>query len=290
MPLFPASAFGLGGAWFRSWKRRGTFQEDLDISHESLNRAPSVVPSDVVVKLFPQMLDQVVFRRVRRQEMTLEYPAESAQGDLSLPARVDDVVVEDEVDPFGLRIDFAQFLEQLDEELAVLPRCSDVDDLSGLRVQGASHVLFLVDSGSDHYLLRSWKHPVTTDLGVQVYVDLIDVDGDLGARKIFDQTLNSAYPPRFPGFGDGRLDDGPWTTPARVQGSQHASNCSAGDDDPGLLCQHQSEELLRPGRTDVAEVLWKVAQDLDQPFQEVGIHLGTAVALCVGPREPLPRS
>ncbi len=61
------------------------------------------------------MLDQVVFRRVRRQEMTLEYPAESAQGHLSLPARVDDVVVEDEVDPFGLRIDFAQFLEQLDE-------------------------------------------------------------------------------------------------------------------------------------------------------------------------------
>ena len=64
----------------------------------------TVVSGDVVVHLFPESFDGVVFGGVGRQKVQLNAPSECFEGMFSFRGFVDDVVVEHKVDFFGAAV------------------------------------------------------------------------------------------------------------------------------------------------------------------------------------------
>ena len=58
----------------------------------------SVVSRDVVVQFLPETLDDVVIRRVRRQEVQHDTPTERLKTLLDAACLMDDVVVEHQMD------------------------------------------------------------------------------------------------------------------------------------------------------------------------------------------------
>src|SRR6266568_5395425 len=111
--------------------------------------AVRVVAGNVVVELLPEPLDDVRLRRVGRQEVKHDAPAEPGQVAQRLPRLVDDEVVEDEVDAPGAPVRTAQRVDQGEEELGVLPLGDGVDNLAAPGVERAGHVAFHVLTGRE---------------------------------------------------------------------------------------------------------------------------------------------
>ena len=61
------------------------------VRHQGVDCSMLVISRDVVVQLFPETLDDVVVRRVRRQEVQHDTSTERFKALLDTPGLVDDV-------------------------------------------------------------------------------------------------------------------------------------------------------------------------------------------------------
>jgi hypothetical protein len=238
-----------------------------------------MVAGHVVVKLLPEVLDSIVLRTVRREEVLFENIAERLEGDQGPLTGVDDEVVEDEVDALGPRINLPQLTEELDKEITVLLLRRNPDDLTGLGVERPSDVPLLVDSRRQDRLLGTAQHPIPADLRVEVDVGLVHVEGFFPTAQILQHTVDSPQLASFRGFRDWALHDGPRAAPSGIEGNQHPSNGRRADLNTCLLFEDQAEEFLGPGRPQVTVVLRGLAEELRQGLEEIHVDLGAAVFL-----------
>jgi hypothetical protein len=153
----------------------GSFDEFIDGLHQRLDGAVRVVSGDVVVELLPEPFDDVRLRRVRREEVEHDAPAELRQVAPRPPRLVDDEVVEDEVDALGTPVGAAEGIDQGEEEIGVLPFSDDVDALSAPGVERADHVPLHVLAGHENDELLAAAHVRAADARVGVDVDLVDL-------------------------------------------------------------------------------------------------------------------
>ena len=238
-----------------------------------------MVPGHVVMKLLPEVLDSVVLRTVRWEEVLLENIAERPDGDLGSLGRVNDEVVEDEVDARRPRINLSQLAEELDEEIAVFLFRRDPDELPSLGVERPGDVPLLVDSRRQDELLGTAQHPVAADLRVQMDVGLVHVESFFPRAQIVQHAVDGPELPFFRDFRDGALHDGARTAPPGVEGSQHSSNGGRADLYTCLLFQDKAQEFLGPGWPQVAVVLGGLAEEFRQGLEEIHVHFRAAVLL-----------
>ena len=82
-------------------------------------------------------------------------------------------------------------MDEQEEQRAVLPLPLDPGELPRAGVEGAGEVALLVLPRRRDRLLLAHQHPVRPDLGVQVDVDLVLVNGDLIRAEVADQPPES---------------------------------------------------------------------------------------------------
>ncbi len=124
--------------------------------------AVRVVAGNVVVELLPEPLDDVRLRRVGRQEVKHDAPAEPGQVPQRPPRLVDDEIIENEVDVPGTPVRAAQRIDQGEEELRVLPLGDGVDNLAAPGVQRAGHIALHVLAGRDDVVLFAGERGTRT--------------------------------------------------------------------------------------------------------------------------------
>lgn len=96
-------------------------QPVIHFFHEFVHGATPMIASDIGVQVAPDSFDAVVIGAVWWQEVQNDPAIQTCQCSLGLKAAVDTIVVEDQMDAFGLRIISANQLPELEnEQLAVL--------------------------------------------------------------------------------------------------------------------------------------------------------------------------
>jgi hypothetical protein len=85
-------------------------------------------------------------------------------------------VVENHMNPRSQRIASEKFLEQTEEQQAVLLRSAHPRQPSTLGIQRAGQVAFLVLAGRKNLILRSPVHPVQADLWVEMEPNRFDAE------------------------------------------------------------------------------------------------------------------
>jgi hypothetical protein len=123
---------------------------------------------------------------------------------------VDAVVVEDDMNPLGVRIGLCdQRLNQFQEQQAGLPLAFDVNEPACLEIPRTSKIALLVTSGSQNLFLLAVLGPVRSDLGIDLDVNFIEVQHDLVGSTILDQSPDrpQSTSPKclLPGVVDNRL-------------------------------------------------------------------------------------
>src|SRR5687768_6364758 len=136
------------------------------------------------MELAPQALDAVVLGAVGRQEVEREEIPVLSEEAADALARVDHVVVQDEVDAPRVRVQLTELLEKSQEELRVLAVGCDEPQPGAVRDEGTRHIPLLVPSRRDNDPLVTGQHPVTADAWVEMDVDLVLVEEDLITRQV----------------------------------------------------------------------------------------------------------
>ncbi len=118
------------------------------------------------------------------------------------------VVIQNEMDPTSARVCLRDKpVKELEEQKAVLPIAFDPGQLTGLGIQSTSEVTLLVASWREDKLMLSSQRPVGSSLGIEVNVDLVDVQNELTTSKIVDQAANRSQSPQPTRFSPGAIDD-----------------------------------------------------------------------------------
>src|SRR3954463_16274797 len=104
-----------------------------------------------------------------------------------LQAIVDAVVVEDDMNLSGFRVGFrGQLVQKLQEQQAVLPLAFDVNESKRLGIPRAGKVTLLIAPWCQNLLLPPALGPVRSDLGIEMNVDLVEVQHDLVGGESVD--------------------------------------------------------------------------------------------------------
>lgn len=168
----------------------------------------AVVAGHVGMEVLPEALDAIVVRTVGRKEVELD-ATQPPQSATRLTALVDAVVVQNDVDAFGVTVVLGQLLEQFHEEGRVLLVGARPYDCAVASIQCPSEVGLRVLPGSHDNPLMTATHPVQPDFRVEVDIDLVLVDGNLVSGEFSDQLTNlrqaSALLPWRKGTDDGGL-------------------------------------------------------------------------------------
>ena len=88
------------------------------------------------------------------------------------------------------------------------------------------------------------QHPVGSSLGIEVNVNLVDVQNDLTTREVVDQAANRSQSPLPTRFSPGAVDDwfGPiQSNPQPSQEPTHRGDAYAYADS---FSEHQNQQLL----------------------------------------------
>ena len=149
-----------------------------------------MVPSDMIMHLFPQPLNDVVLGRIGRQEVQDDTVTELGYPFLGLPGFMDDVVVQDEVELFRPAVGCHESFQESQKQAGVLAKGFRVDDFARSRIKcsGQISLLILARSQDDH--LPPLLHVAGADSGVQIHVGLIDVKDFLPAGAPPDQATD----------------------------------------------------------------------------------------------------
>jgi len=236
------------------------------LDHESLHGPTPVVPCNVVVQVLPDPLDSIVVGAVRRQEVELQ-PLRRGRlhRQLHLMAVVDAIVVENDMDPFGVGVSLRdQLVEKIQEQQAVLPLAFDISEPPRLGVPRAREVALLVAPRGQDLLLLPTPHPVQSDLGIEVDVDLVEVEHDFVGREILDQPLNLPQATRSMPLLPGALDNRFGPLQPDPQLAQKPTHGGDADHDIGPLGKYQDQQFLSPRGAPVAELLGRLIDKAEQ--------------------------
>ncbi len=109
-----------------------------------------VVARDVVVKLLPQPLDDVIVGRIGRQEVEHDARSECFELPDNAVRFVNTVIVEHEMDPPRSPVSAAEEVQKLREYLGVLSFGYTVDDSPGTGIERSKDVALDVLSRCQH--------------------------------------------------------------------------------------------------------------------------------------------
>ena len=248
------------------------------MSHQFLDRLAPVIAGHVRVQVEPHTLDVVVVGAVGREEVEYDTAPKLGQERLGLLARVDDVVVEDEVDAPGAAVLGCQLLDQAAEQVTALARSLDPGELAGSGVQRPGNEVLLVLAGRDYETPVPRDHPVAPDLGVEMDIHLVLEEDRLGGAAVVGEVAQ-ARQNALPALAIPRAEhDGLGCGQTRADGAEGPAHGAVGDPGKAPLGHLQREQLPGPGRPLPTEV----GRDLEQNLPELGpvacIHLGLPVA------------
>ena len=196
---------------------------------------------------------------------------------LGQAALVDDVVVEDQMDATGPAIGVQQRAQQVEEQPGRLAVAGDVDQPLVGGIVGAGQMTLLVLPGRHHFPLGAGQHPVGTDLGVEVEIDLVHVEHHLARPPRVGETAQRRDPGRAVRGFPRAAHNGTRRSPAHPQPPQDLPQVTDRELDLQHLLDHSGEQLEGPGRARKAEVGWALLQDLADPGLDVVDHLGPSV-------------
>ena len=158
-------------------------EEPIHGSNEGVDAAMAMVSRDVIMELLPESLDDVVVRRVRRQEVQHDAPGELGELCGHHFCLVDDVVVEHQMDALRTPITAAQVEQELDEHFGGLVLADAVDDGAGVGIEGSEDVAFDVLAGrQDHRLLPGFQVS-RPDLRIDMDIGLVLIEDFLFGRR-----------------------------------------------------------------------------------------------------------
>lgn len=237
----------------------------------------AVVTCDIGMQVLPEALDAIVVGAIGRQEMQDDSAAELGDVALRDVARVDDVVVEDDVDVLRSRVVEQELVEQAAEEQAVLSLAVDPGELSSGRIEGASDIVLLILAGRDDHALLPVVHPVEANLRIEVDVDLVCVEdglvlgrpGDEPYERCQDMLASSAWP--------GTEHDWLGISSSRIDVGQSSPHRAGSDQRKASMVHLQGEQLSGPGRTLPARILRCSIEDDSQLVEKCAAYLGSAV-------------
>ena len=145
----------------------------------------------VVMHLFPKTFDGIVIGRIGRQEVQLDTALEAieyAQGPLGF---VDDVIVENQMNPARSAVTGCEPLQQADEEFGVFSQAMCVYDAAGSAIERARDVVLDVLARGEHQRLPAPLDVRQSDARVQVDVGLIHIKDFFRATGLLDKRVNS---------------------------------------------------------------------------------------------------
>src|SRR6266852_2804057 len=248
----------------------------------------AMVTSNVRMQVLPDALDAVVVRAVGRQEVqddAIFQVGELAENDV---CRVDDVIVDHQMDLPSARIARREQSQQLAKQEGILaPATGDVQ-FSGAHVERSSQVELLVLAGRHDSSLSAAKHPVAPDPRVQVDIDFVTVEDGLGAaRASFEPAdrcqllLARISRPRAEHDGLGHAQ-------SSTNLGEHTAHGTHGHQRPALALDLQAQQLPCPCRSAPADILWRATQQpRDALAQRRGdLRLTVVPALGVQPENP----
>ena len=212
-------------------------------------------------------------------------------------ALVNAVVVHDEMNASGFPIVASQPIQQLPKELAVLREVASRVDPARPHVQSAREIELLVLSWRDDLALLSRQHPVPTDLGVEVYVDLVGVQDRLALRSAGLKPTNLPQHAFSSGRGPRAEDDRLGRSETSAELPQSSSHGAYGYTIESALLQFQAEEFPCPRRSQPSEIGRNAGENGAEPGQEQVGHLAVTVMTTLvfegrrtTPKIPSPRS
>src|SRR5271165_6160340 len=110
---------------------------------------------------------------------------------------MDAVVVENQMDPRSSAVRLHhEFVEEVQEQEAVLAVALDPCELAGLGIESTGEVSLLVASRSVNVLMLTGRRPLGPNLGIEVNIDFVEVESDLTRSEVVDQPLNRSQAPR----------------------------------------------------------------------------------------------
>jgi hypothetical protein len=225
--------------------------------HEFLHSRAPVVSRDLVVQVLPDSIDAIVVRAIRWQEVQ-PYLAgrRRLQGQLDLVTGVYAVVAVSEMDlPSALVCLRDELVKKLQEEEAVLPIAFDPSQLAAPGIQSTGEVTILVASGSEDGLSLPGQHPVWSSLGIQVNVNLIDIQNDIARSEVVDEPSNRSQSTRPTRSWPGALHDRFGPSQPNPQPSQEPTHRGNADANAGSLSENENQQILCPYGTPVAVLL-----------------------------------
>src|SRR5262249_2743070 len=248
-------------------------EEGAHVLEQQLHGGTAVVARDVRVQVEPDSLDAVGVRAVWRQGVQHRPVGELGKEAAGDRARVNDVVVEDEMEAASRRVRSDELLDELAEQHAVLLGRIDRNELAGPCVEGASDVVLFVLARRDDAALETTRHPVAPDLRVEVNVDLVNVENRLGVVRGVGQLLeladnagSSSFRPRAQDDGFGRAESG---TESGEDASHRADRYEREVETRHL----ETEKLARPGRALPTSVRRRLIQGRGNVLAEALVDL-----------------
>ncbi len=247
-------------------------QVESYFGHQCLHSRAPMVSRHIVVEVLPESFDAVVVRTVWWQEVKPDLAGcLRLQRQLNLAAVVYAVVIENEMNPTSTPVCLRdKLVKELEEQQAVLPIAFHPGQLTSLGIQSTGEVALLVAPRCEDVLLLPGEHPVGSNLGIEVNVNLVDVQNDLTTREVVDQAANRSQSPLPTRFSPGAVDG--WFGPiqSNSQLSQKSTHRGDADADAGSLSKHENQQLLRPRGTPVAVVLRRAFNEAKQ-FHAVSV-------------------
>jgi len=237
----------------------------------------TMVSGDIVMEILPDPLDLVRLGAVRRQEVQLELVTELTQDCLHAGALMDNVVVEDDMDPPGAPVGDTNGTDQVQKQPAGLAVTLYVGHPIALWIISTCQISLFVLSWRSYPPPPSGQHPVTPDAGVQVDVDLIKEEHYLpwpSRLQKSAKTSDSRSSPRgFPGTRNERLR----LSQADPHGSQNLPQMSDRQGELMLFQDDLPQRLQCPGRTRETVVVRSAFDDSPDRTADVIVDLALAV-------------
>ena len=258
-----------------------------DVVHQFVHRHASVVARDVVVQILPDPLDPIVVGAVGRQKVEFQFLSRLRLHRQShLVTVMNAVIVENEVNALGVGIGLRhQFVEKIQKQQAGLSFAFDVGEPTRFGVPRAGEILFLVAPRRQHLLLAATMHPIRSDLGVEMNVNLVEIQHDLVGWQTVDKPLNRPQSTRPTRFFPRTVDDRFGPSQPNLKSCQKPAHSGDADLDSGLGDEHQDQQFLSPGGSPVAVLLGRLVNEADK-FGLVG-RRRFALAVVLAPvREP----
>src|SRR5664279_5394331 len=187
------------------------------------------------------------------------------------------IVVQDDVDAFGVWVMLRKFFQELNEKRGVFLCRSCPHNRAIASVQSSGNVGFLVFSGRDHQALMTSGHPVQANLGVEVDIGFVFVERQFVGRKLSNQTSNLGKASVLLPQRQWAQHDGFRIATACTHAAQYPSHHANADFHPGAGLHHKYKQLAGPSGTGVPIVQWAPPKHFGNDLLKSGSSFGVAI-------------